>query len=68
MRVVATLVSFPVVSLLALSIAAKKLHGNRGDVKRGRGYRFWHPKRLIFRYHYCILEFKRVFATLPVGS
>ena len=40
MRVVATLVSFPVVSLLVMSIAAMNLLGNRGDVKRGRGYRF----------------------------
>jgi hypothetical protein len=40
MQVVATLVSFPVVSLLVMSIAAKKLLGNRGDFKGGGGYRF----------------------------
>lgn len=58
MQFVTTLVSFPVVSLLTMSIAAKNTVAIAAT-SSARGYRSWHSKRLIFRYYYYILEFRR---------
>src|SRR6516164_10903237 len=40
-------------------LAAKNAVAIAATSREGGGYCSWHPKRLIFRYHYYILEFRR---------